>query len=260
MTRQNNTWKCELGGVWGGGLKYKTGLCGGRVMASHHPFTLIGNDATNQWCLTEKSAVNNWCNSPENHFWLHSVQRRVICYVRLAWLEVWCPSVGFVLRPHMQNRHLYLHWELQVTSCHSSYWQYFNMFVQLIYRLSFLRVYWMVGDIWPCTPILLDVHCYANIVNRLQSIKGFTITASFSFFINVIQAMYCGVNFEQPDSVETRPGFVYLCGLPLTLFVLVSCSQEMRLPPYKEEDSHRLFCFFLSSRAHFRDHRSFSKL
>lgn len=28
-------------------------LCGGRVVASHHPFTTIGSDATNRWCLTE---------------------------------------------------------------------------------------------------------------------------------------------------------------------------------------------------------------
>lgn len=66
--------------------------------------------------------------------------------------------------------------------------------------------YWMVGDIWPCAPILLDVHCYANIVNRLQSIKGFTITASFSFFINVIQAMYWCVCLNSPTLLKLDPG------------------------------------------------------
>ncbi len=34
-------------------VKVSCGGGGGHVVASHRPFTPIGNDATNQWCLTE---------------------------------------------------------------------------------------------------------------------------------------------------------------------------------------------------------------
>lgn len=78
MTWHNDMWR------WIGGWWWRWWCWGrGHVMASRHPVAPIGSDASNQWCLTEKSAVNNWCNSPENQFWFHSVQQGVICYVRL---------------------------------------------------------------------------------------------------------------------------------------------------------------------------------
>ena len=57
---------------WGRGAwnlsRFVWRTCCGKPSSIH----TIGNDATKPMVPDGKSAVNNWCNSPENHFWFNS--------------------------------------------------------------------------------------------------------------------------------------------------------------------------------------------
>lgn len=82
-------------------IKYKTGVRGGRVVASHHPFTPIGNDATNQWCLTEKIGSKQLMQQFRKSLLIQFSVR--MCNVLREADVVWCPSVGLCCTQHAEQ-------------------------------------------------------------------------------------------------------------------------------------------------------------